>query len=217
MARRQAGFTLLEMMVVITVMGTMAALLAPGINEALADARASSAAEDLVRLSRAMRARSQATGLAHLLTFTSDSASAGGLGVITVHEGMNNHCRQTPWRTTITGTVANGHAPVDSLNLAHGNYNPPTGSSSPTAEDNNRQVIRMVASQNEIAVTAIAICYEPSGATWQGPSAAGNVGFAFTRQVQPITFTISRTVNREARGRNRVVRFQPAGIARFTY
>ncbi|MEY4583071.1 MAG: hypothetical protein RL701_7774 [Pseudomonadota bacterium] len=217
MARRQSGFTLLEMMVVVTVMGTMAALLAPGISESLADARASSAAEDLVRLSRNMRARAQATGLSHLLTFTSDPGTAGGLGSVTVYEGMNNHCRQTPWLETINGTVANGHAPVDALNLSAGNYNPPTRSGTPTVDDSNRQVIRMLATQNGNALASIAICYEPSGVTWQGVGAGTSIGFTFLRQVQPIVFTVTRAVNREARGRDRVLTFQPAGIARFTY
>jgi prepilin-type N-terminal cleavage/methylation domain-containing protein len=214
MRRQHAGFTLLELMIAITIMGTMAALLAPGIGEFMADARAAGASEDLVRLSRHVRARAQETGLAHLLVYTGIPGDAGGLGRIRVYEGMNNHCRQTPWPQTVGGTAADGHAPVDVLDLSSSSYNPV---SNPTIDDANRQVIALRVANAIGAPDSAVVCYEPSGATWQGTFTASSIGFAFTRQIAPITFTITRRVSGVTRGADRNVVFQPGGIARFRY
>jgi prepilin-type N-terminal cleavage/methylation domain-containing protein len=100
MGQRRDGFTLIELMIVITIMGSKVAMIAPGLGEFLADARAASAAEAFVRLTRHMQARTQQTGLAHLLYFTTSQGDSNGLGVIRVYEGLNNHCRQTPLRGT---------------------------------------------------------------------------------------------------------------------
>lgn len=215
MRRQHAGFTLLELMIAITIMGTMAALLAPGIGEFMADARAAGASEDLVRLSRHVRARAQETGLAHLLVYSGLASDAGGLGRIRVFEGMNNHCRQTPWPQTVGGTATDGHAPVDVLDLSSSSYNP--GSSTPSIDDTNRQVIALRVANAIGAPDSAVICYDPSGSTWQGTFSASSIGFVFTRQTTPITFTITRRVSGVTRGADRNVVFQPGGIARFRY
>jgi prepilin-type N-terminal cleavage/methylation domain-containing protein len=214
MRRRQAGFTLLELMIAVSIMGTMAALLAPGISEFMADARAAGASEDLVRLSRHVRARAQETGLAHLLVYTGVPADAGGLGRIRVFEGMNNHCRQTPWPQTVGGVAADGHAPVEVLDLSASSYNQGTN---PSIDDTARQVIALRVSDAIGAPDSAVLCFEPSGATWQGAFTATTIGFAFTRQNAPITFTITRRVDGVTRGADRNVVFQPGGIARFRY
>ncbi|MET0386434.1 MAG: prepilin-type N-terminal cleavage/methylation domain-containing protein [Polyangiales bacterium] len=218
MRARQAGFTLIELMIVVSIMGTMAALLAPGIGEMLADGRAAAASEDMVGLIRHVRARAQETGLAHLILFGSTSNDSNGLGRLRVYEGMNNHCRQTPWPQTVSGAVANGHTTVDAVDLGSANYNPPTSGRAATKDDQNRQVIRLQAF--DVAgntIETLALCYEPSGATWEGQSATSDIGYAFTRMVQPITFTVTRKVNTESRGLTRQVVFQPGGIARFKF
>jgi prepilin-type N-terminal cleavage/methylation domain-containing protein len=219
MAKRQAGFTLIEMMIVITVMGTMAALLAPGIGEYIADARATAASEGLVRVSRHVRARAQETGLAHLLIFgnTKDAAGAYGLGRMLVYEGMNNHCRQTPWgQATAANGAANGHAPVEALDLGDTSYNPRLGgTANPTVDDLGRHVVGLSAADGLAAYT---FCFEPSGAIWLGtPDATPTSGFKFARQVRPVTFSVRRTLNGTARGVTRNVVFQPGGIARFSF
>jgi prepilin-type N-terminal cleavage/methylation domain-containing protein len=217
MRRSHAGFTLLELMIVVSVMGTMAALLAPGIGEFMADARAAAAAEDLVRISRHVRARAQESGLAHLLVFSGASTDSGGLGVVRVYEGMNNRCRQTPWPQTINGSVAQGHAPVEVLDLAASQFNLGVNGRSPSIDDSGRQVIAMRASGSLGAPESAVICYEPSGATWEGVSNSSAVGLGFTRQNVPINFNLTRTVNSVARGSTRRIVFQPGGIARFRF
>ena len=208
---------MLELMVTVTVMGTMAALLAPGIGEFMADARAASASEDLVRLSRHVRARAQESGLAHLLMYSGVSTESGGLGRIRVYEGMNNHCRQTPWPQTLNGALSDGHAPVELLDMQSSSYNSSGSGRVPTIDDSARQVISLRVAGAIGAPDAAVICFDPSGATWQGSGNSSSIGFAFTRQTQPITFTVSRKVSGVSRGANRVVVFQPGGIARVRF
>jgi type II secretory pathway pseudopilin PulG len=206
----------MEMMIVISIMGTMAALLVPGIAESMSDARAAGAAEDVVRLSRHVRALSQESGLAYLFVFGSNSDDSGGLGRIRVYEGMNNHCRQTPWPQAITGSTADGHAVVDGIDLL--TYNTSSGGRAPTVDDQNRQVIRLQATDAAGTVlTTLYLCIEPSGVTWEGASTSSNTGFTFTRQSTPITFTVSRSINSGARGAPRRVMFDSGSIARFKY
>jgi prepilin-type N-terminal cleavage/methylation domain-containing protein len=217
MNSRTDGFTLLELMIVITIMGSMAALLAPGLGEFLADARASSAAEDLVRLSRHVRARTQESGLAHLLVFSATSNDSRGLGLITVYEGMNNHCRQTPWAQAINGTVADGHAPVESLDMRKGSYNPAATGVIPSSDDQNRPVIILSVTGSVSAPTGAVLCFEPGGRTLEGVGDASLGGFAFTTQTTAISFYVKRTSNGEQHGATREVVFPAGGSARFRF
>lgn len=176
----------------LVVMGTMAALAAPGIGEYMADARASAATDELVRINRVIRARVNQTGLAHLLRFTStnDAAGGNGLGRIQVWEGMNNHCRQTPWMNAINGTLAQGHFAVEELNMNEAAYNP-ASNGNPGASDTGRQVIQV----RVAGLTQLLLCFEPGGRTFtavsDGTSAA--IGFTFTEQANPITFEVERS------------------------
>jgi hypothetical protein len=198
----------------------MAAMIAPGVGEFLADSRAAGASEALVRLSRHMQARTQQTGLAHMLLFTSSNNDGGGLGVVRVYEGMNNHCRQTPWAQTINGKDEEGHAPVDVLDMSSGDYNPSAANRAPTVDDRDRQVISLRVSGAVGAPDAAVICLEPGGTVWEG--AATNTvgaGFLFTKPIatKAITFTVSRRMNSAVRGRDRQVFFSTSGIARFRF
>jgi len=65
--RASAGYTLVELMVIVTIIGASVILFAPGFSRAMADRRVSTAARELIRLGR--RARSDTFGYlrAHLL------------------------------------------------------------------------------------------------------------------------------------------------------
>jgi prepilin-type N-terminal cleavage/methylation domain-containing protein len=217
MERQRAGFTLLELMIVVTVMGTMAAMMAPGLGEFMADIRASGAAEDMVRISRHMRSRVQQSGLAHLLVYQGAADVSGGLGRVDVYEGMTNHCRETPWQQTITGTVTNGHAIIDSVDLGNTAYNVPTSGTTAKKDDDNRQVIALTVSVNQTAASSAVLCYEPGGGTFQGVADSSIASFAFTPQIQPVTFTVTRSVSGGQRGPTRSVVFPAGGAARFRF
>jgi prepilin-type N-terminal cleavage/methylation domain-containing protein len=220
MGRRREGFTLIELMIVITIMGSMVAMIAPGLGEFLADARAASASEAFVRLTRHMQSRVQQTGLAHMLIFTAAGGDGGGLGVIRVYEGMNNHCRQTPWAQTIGGTDPNGHAPVEVLDMSAAQYNPVATGKLPTIDDRDRQVISLQVKGAVGAPDAAVICIEPGGGVWEGSASnAVGAGYVFTKPftTKPITFTVTRKVNGAVRGRNRPLFFSTSGLARFSF
>jgi type II secretory pathway pseudopilin PulG len=221
-SRSIEGYTLLEMSIVVLIMGAMAAMIAPGLGEFMADARASGASEELIRLNRMIRARVNQTGLAHLMLFqaSDDAAGSNGLGRIRVWEGMNNHCNQTPWLQTINGAANLGHVPVDAVDMGDSAYNLSTSTSPPTASDTGRQVIRIQASTNpKLAI----LCFEPGGNTFVGVTDGTSpaIGYTFAPQTVAETFTVIRALSRggtmEQRGVNRDVIFPPGGNGRMSF
>jgi prepilin-type N-terminal cleavage/methylation domain-containing protein len=220
--RSTEGFTLFELSVALLIMGSMAALAAPGLGEMMSDSRASAAAEELVRLHRVIRARVNDTGLAHLLTFSAAANAGGsqGLGQFRLYEGMNNRCRQTPWMQTINGTPAQGHTPIEIVDLASSQYNiAPSSGVGPTATDTGRHVVIARVGAGAIAAT---LCFEPGGTSYTGATDGTStaIGFTFTPQATPVIFAVTRSITmsggtRESRGVDRRVIFPAGGNGRF--
>jgi prepilin-type N-terminal cleavage/methylation domain-containing protein len=203
---RSAGFTIIEMMIVLCIVGVMAAAIAPSLGELLADNRQSSAAMDLVRLARQTRAQASTSGLAQLIRFRggNDDAGANGLGAITVYAGMNTKCMRTPWQLTLTPASGTGLGPSRLFHM--GDYNPSTGT--PTANDLDRHVIalsaRLDGGQPQVDLR---VCYQPNGEVYVGVP-----GLAV--QTASVLFSITRTMDRAARGRERQVILPVGGNAR---
>lgn len=221
--RSTEGYTLLELAIVVMIMGTMAALVAPGLSEALADSRANGAAEEMVRINRVIRARVNQSGLAHLLLFraSDDVDGSYGLGRVEVWEGMNNRCTQTPWKDTIDGDPADGHMPVEVLDLGTSAYNLPFGGRAPRLDDVGRQVVRLFAGAEE---TAAMLCFEPGGATYTAAADAtvGVIAYKFTPQTEAVRFTVRRSIAQAGedpltRGVDRVVLFPAGGNGRMWF
>jgi prepilin-type N-terminal cleavage/methylation domain-containing protein len=219
-ARSIEGFTLLEMSIVVLIMGSMAAMIAPGLSEWMADTRASGAAEYLVRINRVVRARVNDTGLAHLMVFraSDDAQGSYALGKVQVWEGMNNHCNQTPWMQTIDGSVADGHQQIDGLDLGDPAYNLPMDGHAPTAADSGRQVVRLA---DALDSKLVVLCFEPGGSTFTAVNdgASASIGFRFTPQTVPVVFRVIRSVARsggspETRGIEREIVFPAGGNGR---
>jgi len=198
------GFTLIEVMMVLVLIGVLSAMIAPGLSEVLADSRQSGAAENLVRLHRFVRARVNETGLAHLVTY--DSAGNNGLGKIRVLEGMNNHCSTTPW-----GQAVAGHSPVDVLEMFEFNPAGDLSLGQPAASDTNRQVILLFAGASP-GLATITLCFQPNGMTFVGTPAGQN--WTFQAQQQPVVFTVHRKVSGVQHGVDRQVVFPIGGNAR---
>jgi prepilin-type N-terminal cleavage/methylation domain-containing protein len=191
------GFSLLELMIVIVVMGIITAMIAPGLNEFMADGRHSAAAEQLLRLHRSVRARVSETGLAHLVRF--DSAASGGRGAMQVFEGMNNHCITTPWNDAVVNGAANNHFVVDSYDM----------------DDFNKGAHRVVLTASTAAAGAVAaldLCFQPNGMVYRRNSAGAT--WTFISLPEPVLFTITRTVDSVGRGVPRQVIFPIGGNAR---
>ncbi len=73
------GFTIIELMVVIAIIGIMFAMVAPAVTSAMADGRAADAAVDIARLANSARSGANATGRAHVLVYDAFQPQ-GGIG-----------------------------------------------------------------------------------------------------------------------------------------
>ncbi|MEO0321362.1 MAG: type II secretion system protein [Myxococcota bacterium] len=94
-ARRQGGFSLIELMVVLLIIITAVGLAAPTIRDALASNRQQELALAIVRIAREARAQAASTGRAHLLEF--NAAGAAGRGQFFLWRGTTNVCRNNDW------------------------------------------------------------------------------------------------------------------------
>jgi prepilin-type N-terminal cleavage/methylation domain-containing protein len=180
------GFTLVELMIVVTIIGMMAAAVAPALATALADGRASSAAVDLVRLGVRARAETTSTGLAHLLAFSQDPGS--GLGRVELLRGIRNKCgmQEVVWDGTNSILIDR---------VAMTDYN--IGAS-------HRVDLRTLPNDLQI----IQICYQPDGSMRTRNAAGGAFGFG------DVEFTVTRSLNNVQQGAQRLVLFTSGGTAR---
>src|SRR4249920_3984113 len=92
--RRFAGFTLLELMIVVAIIGITCALAAPGISRAMAISRTDRANHDMVRLMRFARSQSIAFGRTYLVLMVTTSGGRAELW-----EGTTSACRLENWTT----------------------------------------------------------------------------------------------------------------------
>jgi prepilin-type N-terminal cleavage/methylation domain-containing protein len=104
--RRFAGFTLLELMIVVAIIGITCALAAPGISRAMAISRTDRANHDMVRLMRFARSQSIAFGRTYLVHMVTTSGGRAELW-----EGTTSACRLENWPAIMVGTCASPAIP----------------------------------------------------------------------------------------------------------
>lgn len=102
--RSNDAYTLLELMVVITIIGIVAALAAPGVGKGMRERRKIRAAHEVVRTFQAARQLAIASGAAHMVRY--NAAGAGGRGTFEVYRGTTNRCNTSPWDAGIGTTPA---------------------------------------------------------------------------------------------------------------
>jgi prepilin-type N-terminal cleavage/methylation domain-containing protein len=200
-----AGFSMIELLISLTIIGIMSAAIAPSIGEMVADNRQASAAIDIVRIARKARALTISSGNAHLLRY---QVGPGGLGMIELFSGMNNKCLQTPWAQAFTAPVGSRLRALETIDMAY--YNPKTGSA-PTVDDTGRQVVWVTGFVNAAAVNQVQICYQPDGDVY---TAVPPATLARQQSASPLLFRVFRAVNGSSRGTVREIVFPAGGNAR---
>lgn len=182
---QERGFSLIELMIVVTIVMVAVALVAPSISASVQNNRASEAGISLVHLARKARSHAVSLGKSHLLRYTRASAPSGERGHVRVFRGTVSGCNNNDWDAIVAlGACGDpGSGCIDALNMGEGRY------VSASAEIS----LRPLALPALGDIDDIDLCYDANGvmsyrvgAALQGGRFASNnlIGGAFVFEVQ---------------------------------
>jgi prepilin-type N-terminal cleavage/methylation domain-containing protein len=164
--RRLQGFTLIELMVVATIIGVSVVAFTPSFIFAMADRRAASAVSEVVRVGRRARAETIGTQRAHLVWIRSDA------GTVQMLRGTTAHCDIENWpaisalcpASAVVGTGDQRQC-LENLNFndTHWFHAPFQIRLRPVPIGQEGALVALLAAPGPGA--SHALCYEPSGAT----------------------------------------------------
>lgn len=196
----RSGFSLIESMVVVAIIGMMAAAIAPGMTDMVASTRQHSVANEIMLLARQARREALLGGkYAYMLTF--QAGAGGGTGALQVVTGITAHCNRSsgvafgvdPWTNmtpppgwqTAIGSIVIG-------NFGFGSH----------------RIAGVMEMPENTARPALLLCYAANGEThYQN-------GAIMTEQTDPAVLRVRRSVGGVAQGVERQVVFLPGGTAR---
>lgn len=191
------GFTLIELMIVVSIIAILAAGAATGFGSSLLEGKASDLTEDLVRIGRVARFRSVGRGSAHRLVYS--RSPDNGLGVLQLDEGDRNLCNLVTAWSAIEA--------VNAIDFTTGSPDtpPPTGA----------QLVDF--SPVDTSLQTVQLCFEPTGVTLIRDTAAVRFTegvFVGGANIYDVVFQVSRSRAGVAQGVVRFVRFPQGGSAR---
>jgi prepilin-type N-terminal cleavage/methylation domain-containing protein len=149
----RAGFTLVEMLIVVVIIAILALALGPSVGRTFMEQRLSAACRELVRLVRDARLATMAERRAHLVYI---NPSAGTARVL---RGINNSCFAPNWQaldTACTSNTEGSAAGTECLSVDFGK--------APWAVSGSRKIrLSEVPVAGGLATTAYRLCFAPNG------------------------------------------------------
>ena len=202
------GFSVIELMVVLAIIGVMCAMIAPAVSSAMADGRAADASVDIARLANAARSEANSTGLAHILVYSAwqPGGGIGGdqpVGRLRLYRDVTNNLTScNPANRWVFGSLT----PIDEVNMA--DYN--------IANSPHWITFEPVDSSNTVVTGSAVIdqiCYQPDGRTMIRNVGDASFGEAVSGVSNPI-YAVFHKLSGTSSGVPRQVVFVFGGNAR---
>jgi prepilin-type N-terminal cleavage/methylation domain-containing protein len=154
------GYTLVELMIVVSIIGISVVAAVPAFSRAMADNRAGQAVRELVRMGRRARSETAAYLRVHLLWIQPQSQG----GFVSLIRGNTNSCLAQDWSALFsTGSCGNAGSPcLEQVDLSSSSYRSLYST----------EIMFEPTGGGAVTPTATALCYAPDGVVWHNQTAS---------------------------------------------